>query len=265
MRAWLESGTDAACHVLYDPAATAPLKDQADLSDDMGRAAAERGLIMPLYTASDGSVRVHVLLEEELPGEWSGRARPAAKGLRLRAPGGRLVLSGLEYVNDAERIEESLEFRMDRPALSTRMSVPAGEYEADTFVIDWDYDREVVPRLKRDLGIQYTLENTLGPLFGLLFFVGLIGSFGSLVALITFLVKGKVLAFWLLAPPVAAAAGFLGAKALETPRARERRRAVESSFPEIVVILRPLPRIPDPAGRKGGIVSLGEVVDTPGP
>jgi hypothetical protein len=259
MRLYFESGTDVACHALFDPAATAGVDPK--VFGDAWFDFAKEGLLLPLNTASDGSLRVLVLLDEALPEAWAKRATPAATGLLLRAPGGRLVMSGLEYVADRKEIGGARPFEPARYASSTFASVPAGDYEVDVFVLSWDEGREVAPRLKERLGFRYSVERVAGPLCGLLFFVGLAGSVGAVVYVIAALFRRKPISWLAAVPPLMVLSGFLIGKALERPGFLAARREVEAEFPEVIVLLRRLPDGAGLAGRQGGVVALAEAID----
>jgi len=259
MRVILESSTDAACHVLFDPAGTTAI--DREVFGDSWLELAKDGVLLPLDTASDGRLTALLVLDEALPEAWTERASPAAKDLLLRVPGGRLLLCGLEFVGDRKEIDAALSYDPSRYASSTSASVPAGNYEADVFVLSWDERSEVAPRLRERLGFRYRLERVAGPLCGLLFFVGLAGCLGTLVYLTAVLVRRRTVSWLAAIPPLMVLSGFLIGKALERPAFLAARREVEAQFPEVIIHLRRLPDGTDPAGRRGGVVELAEAID----
>lgn len=259
MRLSLESTTDVACHALFDPAVTGAL-DHEVVGDDWFEEA-KRGTLLPVNTAADGRLGIQVLLDEPLPDEWARRANQAAKSFLLRVPGGRLVMSGLEYVADAHEVGKALPFEPGRYAGLTYATVPAGNYEVDVFVLSWDERRELEPRLKERLGLWRTFESIAGPLSGFLFFVGLLGSIGALVYLAGVLVQGKAPSWLISIPPLLVASGFLLGKTIETSGILTARREVEAGFPGVVAVLRQLPESADLSSRQGGPVSLWEAVE----
>jgi len=259
MRLILESSTDAACHALFDPAATTAI--DREVFGDSWLELAKEGVLLPLDTASDGRLTVLLVLDEALPEAWVERASCAAKDLLLRVPGGRLLLSGLEFVGDRKEIDTALSYQPSRYASSTCATVPAGDYESDVFVLSWDERREIAPRLKELLGFRYSIERIAGPLCGLLFFVGLAGCLGSLVYLIACLFLRRTVSWLAAAPPLMVLSGFAIGKALERPAFLAARREVEAQFPEVVIRLRRLPEGVSPAGRQGGVVLLADAAD----
>jgi hypothetical protein len=257
MRHLFESGTDVACHALFDPAATA-----GAAAEELGEALAEGGRLLSLYTASDGSLALQLLVDEALPDAWRARAKTVVERLLLRVPSGTLVLAGLEYVDNAEEVAKASSYAHARSASLTSGRVLPGAYEADVLLLDWDDAREIAPEMKRKLGVQYSVEQVLGPLTGVAFFVGLVGTIAALIGAAGSAVKGAWPPAWYVAAPLLLAAGFLAAKWLERPEWCGRRRAAESEFPEVLVLLRRLPDDTDLASRRGGVARLAEAVDT---
>src|SRR5689334_22022568 len=108
-------------------------------------ASAETGALLPMYTAADGEIGYRLFVDEELPYEMRQRIAKTTKDVLLRVPSGKLVASGLEYVGEATEAASSAE-------------IPAGNYLIDVHELDYDWDKDIEPVMKKELGPLYKRE-----------------------------------------------------------------------------------------------------------
>jgi hypothetical protein len=229
MQADIESGTDGAMLVLYDPASGATAADHKDPD-----AAAESGAILALDTASDGSFHYKLFVDEELPYELRTRIKRTTRNVLLRVPSGRLVASGIEYVGDVTKAE-------------TTVDVPPGNYIVDIHDVDYEWDRDIDPVLQRELGATYSREQILGTVAGIMFLGGIVAAVIGL---------GKWTWEILVGGLASSVLGFACGK-LAAPRDFEARKAaIVNRYPLVVVSMRRLPDDADISAYKGQLVNI---------
>lgn len=121
----LESGTDAANMVLFDPEVLPA--GRAEFGQEEVEAAAAEGRLVHWYTAADGSFRLRLYVEEPVPAELASRAVNGVTGRLLRVPGGRVYFAGVELLLDGETAWRS----------EASAGLPPGDYVIDAFEVDW--------------------------------------------------------------------------------------------------------------------------------
>jgi hypothetical protein len=211
MQAELESGTDIAEHVLYDPSIG------KKVTGDEVEAAAKAGTLLAMYTAGDGALAYRLIVDEELPENLRARISTSTKDVLLRVPSGKLICSGLEYVGDPAKAEGTVE-------------VPAGNYLVDAHELDYDWDRDIDPILRAELP-GYRRERTIGPIAGFLTIAGIGTAVGGAIAL-----------HWIvaIAGVVALLAGIGLLRSVTGKAYSENKAAIARRFPGLVLVLRKL-------------------------
>jgi hypothetical protein len=230
MRFDITSGTDAAHHALYDPSLGTRIDDLEDVDERVAS-----GSLWAVYTAADGSIGYRLQVDEELSSELAAHVRKHTTGNWLRVPSGSLCASGLENVDKPDRKD-------------TTIKIPAGSYTLDVYELDFDWDSDIVPAIKRELGTAYRRENRVGPLGGVL----IVGGFFTLIA--------SVLAWSVLVLGIGVALIALGILVLRVGLPNKeyfaRRDQIAAEFPELVVVLRALTPDADTSAFKGELFHL---------
>lgn len=229
MHAELESATDIASHVLYDPSIGGRVEKEAEVE-----AAARAGTLLAMYTAGDGALGYRIYVDEDLPDALRGRVATTHEGLLLKVPSGKLVASGLEHHGDATKAAATAE-------------VPAGNYLVDAYELDYDWDRDIVPVLRAELGSAYGRDTMIRAVSGLLILAGVGCLVAGALAWSVFVAVGGAVALVL----------GLGLARLATTAAYEaRRREIELRFPGLVLVLRRLDAAADLSAHAGKPLSF---------
>ncbi len=229
MHADLESGTDAAHHVLYDPSIAAKVGN-----DEEVQAAAEAGSLLAMYTAADGPLGYRVVVGEELPDELRGKIATTTKDVLLRVPSGKLVASGLEHAGDPAKADSTLE-------------LPAGNYLVDVHELDYDWDRDIAPVLDKELGSAYRREKLGGPIAGALTLLG-VGAlvYGAIAWNLTFPIAGAA----------AAVLGFVLPRLIVGKGYEAKKADIAKRFPGLVLVMRRLADDADLSAHAGKLLSF---------
>ena len=251
----LESGTDGGSHALYDPAATAhlPSADDPKLLDHILGDAPDTGLILINNTAGDGGAFYHVYVDQDMPERLAMRASHVTKDLLLRVPSGRLLATGIEYLNDASM--EAGPYEVGHPYMVSRADISPGNYLVDVYEIDWNWDTEIRSILKEKCGIWVTVD---GPVMRF----GCMGAVGALVLLAIntiWAIQGQsaLLVWWTWA---------LGAVLLLFPLIAFRaipetywktKSRIAAQYPENVLHFRRVPEGDDLSQYRGGCFGIG--------
>lgn len=213
MHADLESSTDVAQHALYDP--STPL---AALDDDTALDAVRAGALLAMHTATDGSLGYRVYVDEDLPEMLRPRISTTIKDVLLRVPSGKLVASGFEHANEPAKAETSME-------------LPSGNYLVEVHELDYDWDRDIAPVLREELGGAYRRETLVGPITGVLTLAGIGCGVGGLIA-------------WNLPIAIGGAAslafGVGAGRLIATPGYEAKKDAIAKRFPGLALVLRRL-------------------------
>lgn len=230
MRVDLTSFTDVAQHALYDPGVALPPADDSDRV----LAAVPDGKLFVVDTAADGELHWCLFVDEPLPADLGARVERETPDALLRVPTGRLATSGLEYVG-----------RAAEKATAT-VEVPPGSYLVDVYELDFDWDRDIVPVLEREIGAGYRREGRVGPVGGMLVLSGLVAAAIGLFSW-SFSVFGAGVGIAVLGAVVLA---------VGLPRGdyEQRKRAIAMRFPSLVLVLRRLPDATDLARHRGAIL-----------
>lgn len=230
MKADLTSFTDVAQHALCDDS-IAP-SHGSDHSELLGRV--PDGQLLVVDTAADGEIHWRIYVDEPLPDELRTAIESETKDVLLRVPSGKLVACGLEYVGRAEA------------RAKTSLDVPAGNYLADIYERDIDWDRDIGPTLEQELGADYKREGWVGPLGGVLLLAGivicLVGAFSWSLLLLA----------------IGLGTATLGVVVFRygLPKGdyEHDKRAIAMRFPALVVVLRRLPDDADLAPYRGTVL-----------
>jgi len=171
MRFELTSGTDAALHVLFDPAAVTPMRDgEAMLDGDAVERLEGAGAILTVDEGGDGEARLTLVVDEAYDDDGPAGRHDAFKRPLLRVPSGRLYFTGVEYVFWDGHPQPMLK------SLEPHARVPPGDYAAEGFRVS---------AASRAGGAGGLFNNVVAPL-GI--FVVLACLIGTVVAL---LVRGR--------------------------------------------------------------------------
>ncbi len=158
MKADLNSFTDVAQHALSDDKIAPPKGD--GFSELLGRV--PDGQLFVVETPGDGEIHWRIYVDEPLPDEMRASITRATPEVLLRVPSGRLVASGLEYAGRA------------KPEAKSGIDITPGNYLADIYERDVDWDRDIGPTLEKELGADYKREKWVGPLGGMSVLAGIV-------------------------------------------------------------------------------------------
>lgn len=239
MIGYLASGTDAAGMTLLDPAAgRAALAGRAEVGEEEVMALADAGDLLYWYTAADGAASMRVYVDEPVPADLRARAEHGVAGLLLRAPGGRLVLTGIEELQDLPDDPAAW------PGAASGLDLPPGDYVAEAFEVGWSAadDAAFEAALRAEAGAwPARLAAALAVGLGLLLMVTVALAIPGLVMLVArparFLQAALGVGPWLLAAWLL----MIGAWRLPVvARVQAARARLEADRPDAVVALRRL-------------------------
>ena len=212
---------------------------------------------MVLDWSSDGSYTIHIHLDEDqMKAEWKAKAKLIRENVYLKVPAGKLIFSGAEYLNDPKQIKEAGPYQLERSVLVSSATIPPGNYKASVFDLDWDYDEDIEPLIKKAQGPAHRTESIVGPISGCLLFGGLIGGGAALISELVRLLEGDGFRWWMALPILAAPMALLLMKIFDSDEAFVVRREIESRFPGTIVRLERLDDDVDTSGLRGAIVSF---------
>jgi hypothetical protein len=234
MKFYIDSGTDIASHVLFDPTAQAtPYGEDFDQAQARLNAEITEGRLLHIDTHSDGCIGYTVFVDEPLPDDLRARVVEHTPEILLRVPGGRLVAGGLEDLGGS--------------MTKHTVEVPPGDYLVDAYRTDFD-EGDFEPVLLRELGSSYRREWWASHI-GALFLVG--GFFVAIGGLVTWHP-------WVAVAGVASAG--LGALVLALgPRDADywrRKDEIENRFPPLALVLRRLPSDADASAYRGRTIDI---------
>ena len=137
--------SDAACYVLFDPAAVpqliqgsfGPFRDVGHFYSAIGEEAT-RGNIWIYYDDGDGDPRVRVYVDEQPEDRLDALATQRLEGSLLRAPSGRILCMGGEWIEpcDQEHLRPET-YAPKKGYLGSEALIPPGVYRLSGFETDW--------------------------------------------------------------------------------------------------------------------------------
>lgn len=249
----LDSGTDVAFHVVYDPEAAKHIKreDIEEHGEQFFLDEAAKGNLLHYSVASDGGTLYRVYIDERIPDELRNRAFTAKKDLLLKVPSGTLIASGGEYLCDEHAIAKASTYVPNDYRLATRATIPPGNYLVDAYELQWNQVTEIKPVLRQELGMSDFWSSVCGPAMG----CGFVASVIGLVAFLGSLMMhgwSPDLMYWIGTPFCILAVSSLLYKLLVPKDYWKRRREIEARFPPNVLDFRRLPADADLTTYKGG-------------
>lgn len=255
MKYVLESGTDSALHILYDPQALKHFSVEKLEAEgwQVPVGELEVGNVMTCDTASDGSILYWILLDEGLPENVRAKISKSAQDILLRIPNGKLVASGIEYFGLEEEIEAAKPFDPEKYSMVTGCSLPAGNYLADTYWISWNYSLDIAPEKERQSGIwtarfRPILEMVYMTGCMIFLFTSFLGLLGLWLGWTVFTTVPYVVLF-------AAVLLLLGILAVtDTKAARRKSREISAQFPDCVICFKRIPEGKAVSEYRGGSI-----------
>jgi hypothetical protein len=234
VKADLNSFTEVAQHALCDDKIAPPIGD--GFSDLLGRV--PDGELFVIETRADAEVNWRIYVDEPLPAELEAKITSATPDVLLRVPSGRLVASGLEYVGRT------------RPEAKSGIDIAPGNYLADIYERDVDWDRDIGPIIEKELGADYRREKWVGPLGGLSVLAGIIMTIVSVFAW-SLLLMGIGLGV--------ATAGIIVFRFGLSSGYEVNKAKIAMRFPSLVVVLRKLPDDADLKPYRGTVLGAAAV------
>jgi len=231
MHADLESGTDVVQHVFYDLSFVTKVDGEAEIAR-----AAKAGSLLAMSTSSDGLLEYRVFVDEELPEALRPRISTTQKDVLLRVPSGTLIAAGMERAGVPANAESTME-------------LPAGNYLVDVSELDYDWDRDIVPVLRAELGGGYRRE-LIGGLVGAgltLLGIGGLVTGGLAWSLPIMILAAVILVFGLVTRRVVPGAAY-----------KARKTEISRRFPGLVLVLRRLDNGVELSAHSGTPISFAD-------
>jgi hypothetical protein len=259
----LTSGTDWACHAVFDPAAMLHVINDREAdpaaedfwAEDVLDEDAERGNVLLHPTGTDGGILYRVFVGEEPDAEVLADAEDAGEFL-LRAPGGTLFACGMEYLfrPDEEPIA-ARDFAEAVDPLGEGHEIGRGAYRVEVFeVLRPQKPRRTVDRVIGKTGCFGCLVTLFGTVaVALLTLAQLL--FGDSVGRAWLYWPALVLGFWvLLVLGIWARRQFPDYRSYEA----ERRASEERSPFDAVLVLHRASRDAGSTDLHGGYIGAGD-------